>query len=376
MACSITTLAILFCTLCTFSQNVSIGLFTNDTSWNTVCCQKVRNIYETQFGIGNVKVTNYETDYSTPFDTLIKHDIIIVNLFIENNVSQSLADNLVMLYNGGKHLVISSEGSLINNDKKFCSYVWNGISGQSITETDANDYGTETPPRFHPSSGPGGLASHNMLGGSSRTYASFGNMNPLNILHQRTQEHPVCSNIEGLDALFPHQPKLNEGTMYINGEIYFPYANPIENPQTKSLTKNLVILHKTLLSGNQTKLNLLNSWINNPSKKQSFKLNKENINLVLPNIITPNSDGTNDAFKIVKTSHNVVSLNFTVINRWGSEVYSTNDLNIDWSGTDSHGHSLDDGAYYYYLEVTFDNDCNIDYSQMALNFKGNVEIVR
>lgn len=369
-------LILFLATSLTYAQNVSIGLLTNDVSWNTVTDTKVRTLYEAQFGLGNVTVVDYSTNYTTSLATLNQHDIIILNIFLESSLPQSLADDVVSLYNSGKHLVISTEGSSINNNDKFASHVWNRITGQSITETDANASGTLTPPRFHPSAGPGGLSENQALGGSSSTYASFGNLNPLNVLHQRTQSIPVCSNVEGVDALYPQAPSTSTGTIYINGEIYYPFVNPLNDLATYDLAQNIIILHKALITNDQTKLNELNSWVNDANKQVSFKLKKEDINYVLPNVFSPNNDGINDLFKAAVKSHPIAALNFKVINRWGSEVYHTNDIDINWDGTNLSSNSLTEGVYYYILEATFKSDCGMDDTQYTLSFKGNVDIVK
>jgi CHU_C Type IX secretion signal domain len=95
----------------------------------------------------------------------------------------------------------------------------------------------------------------------------------------------------------------------------------------------------------------------------------------LPNVFTPNEDGYNDAFSAnfdVKDLQNgtttsgvsircprfVQSIDFTVYNRWGKQVYSytsedENFISIEWNGHDSNGHELSSGVYFYTAEVTF-----------------------
>ena len=69
----------------------------------------------------------------------------------------------------------------------------------------------------------------------------------------------------------------------------------------------------------------------------------ENADFIIPNIITPNGDGSNDLFKI-KGLENYPGTQATVFNRWGNEVYrSANYLN-DWDGSD-----LNEGTYYYLI---------------------------
>ncbi|SMD08141.1 DUF7507 domain-containing protein, partial [Pedobacter africanus] len=62
---------------------------------------------------------------------------------------------------------------------------------------------------------------------------------------------------------------------------------------------------------------------------------------VIPNIITPNNDGDNDTFKI-KGLENYPGTQVLVFNRWGNEVYRSNNYTNDWDGS-----QLNEGTYYY-----------------------------
>lgn len=64
-------------------------------------------------------------------------------------------------------------------------------------------------------------------------------------------------------------------------------------------------------------------------------------NLCVPNIITPNKDGRNDAF--VVSSYNVGEWSVAIYNRWGKEVYQTERYLNDW------GPNAAPGVYYYML---------------------------
>jgi gliding motility-associated-like protein len=84
----------------------------------------------------------------------------------------------------------------------------------------------------------------------------------------------------------------------------------------------------------------------------------------LPNIITPNNDGINDFFS---TKFAVVysDVNLTVLNRWGSKVYSKDNYDNSWNGVDNNGNKLKNGNYYYVL--TYNNGEN--------NLQGIVKII-
>ena len=75
--------------------------------------------------------------------------------------------------------------------------------------------------------------------------------------------------------------------------------------------------------------------------------------LKITNLVTPNGDGSNDAFKIQLKDGNAtddfrmayLSNEFTVFDRWGKKIYSKTDYKSeDWDGA-----NLPDGTYFYIL---------------------------
>ena len=69
----------------------------------------------------------------------------------------------------------------------------------------------------------------------------------------------------------------------------------------------------------------------------------ENADFIIPNIITPNGDGNNDTFKI-KGLENYPGTKVTIFNRWGNEVYRSDNYTNDWDGS-----QLNEGTYYYLI---------------------------
>lgn len=72
---------------------------------------------------------------------------------------------------------------------------------------------------------------------------------------------------------------------------------------------------------------------------------KEILDVKIPNIFTPNGDGTNDKFDI-RGLDKYAENKLTIVNRWGDMVYMKNNYQNDWDGN-----SLLDGTYFYILEV-------------------------
>lgn len=65
--------------------------------------------------------------------------------------------------------------------------------------------------------------------------------------------------------------------------------------------------------------------------------------LVIPNVFSPNNDGTNDFF--VVTAKSFTELEIIIYNRWGKKITNYNALTSSWDGGDSA-----DGVYFYLLK--------------------------
>jgi gliding motility-associated-like protein len=70
--------------------------------------------------------------------------------------------------------------------------------------------------------------------------------------------------------------------------------------------------------------------------------------LYVPNTFTPNGDGINDYFMPVTTS--VVTVEFTIFNRWGEVIYYSRDLRPRWDGT-CNGVLSPNDIYTYKIQV-------------------------
>lgn len=89
-------------------------------------------------------------------------------------------------------------------------------------------------------------------------------------------------------------------------------------------------------------------------------------NAYFPSAFSPNGDGANDVFH--ELSKNAIAFNLKVFNRWGEQVFESDNIHLGWDGT-YKGELAEMGVYGYCAEVTFD----------ALNkktFKGSVTLVR
>ncbi|WP_107040364.1 T9SS type B sorting domain-containing protein [Brumimicrobium mesophilum] len=89
------------------------------------------------------------------------------------------------------------------------------------------------------------------------------------------------------------------------------------------------------------------------SLTQIINLESPDIKVVLPNIFTPNGDGSNDLYKI--TADNVATIEGFILNRWGVEVYSFDSIDFEWSGD-----NITDGVYFIKYNAVGKNGENLE----------------
>lgn len=67
--------------------------------------------------------------------------------------------------------------------------------------------------------------------------------------------------------------------------------------------------------------------------------------LTVPNVLTPNGDGTNDEWFI--STQNISELEVIIVNRWGNEITKIDGVTGIWDGKTSNGADVTDGTYFY-----------------------------
>lgn len=90
----------------------------------------------------------------------------------------------------------------------------------------------------------------------------------------------------------------------------------------------------------------------------------------IPEGFSPNNDGVNDRFVIIKPYGTIIDLE--IFNRWGNVVYTNSNYNNDWDGKGVNnfmGQDLVDGGYYYTIKA-------IDIKGVTRIFKGFIIIQR
>jgi gliding motility-associated-like protein len=72
---------------------------------------------------------------------------------------------------------------------------------------------------------------------------------------------------------------------------------------------------------------------------------------VLPNVFSPNGDGKNDLL-IPFPYRFIDKVEIVIYNRWGQEVFVSNNININWNGNDlKSGIECAEGVYFYIVDV-------------------------
>ena len=69
-------------------------------------------------------------------------------------------------------------------------------------------------------------------------------------------------------------------------------------------------------------------------------------NVFIPNSFTPNNDGFNDLWKVYGTDIDPDRFELSVFNRWGKEVFRTEDLDEGWAGQ-AEFEDVDPSQWYY-----------------------------
>lgn len=88
--------------------------------------------------------------------------------------------------------------------------------------------------------------------------------------------------------------------------------------------------------------------VNNNCGSASATLVQTSEQVEIPNIITPNGDGKNEAFVVNYIGE--LPLQLSIKNRWGGQVFQSTDYQNNWSPT-----NLSSGVYYY--ELTTPKQC-------------------
>ena len=71
--------------------------------------------------------------------------------------------------------------------------------------------------------------------------------------------------------------------------------------------------------------------------------------ILIPNVFTPNGDGSNDFFSVF--GENLIEVKGEIFNRWGQKMFAWDNVNGKWDGRTLSGNEVPDGTYFYIIEA-------------------------
>lgn len=89
--------------------------------------------------------------------------------------------------------------------------------------------------------------------------------------------------------------------------------------------------------------------------------------LEIPNVFTPNGDGSNDVFTI--KSKGVKEISLQIFNRWGQKLYEFSGVNAAWDGLTNQGVEVPSATYFYFIKAS-------GYDDKVVEKQGTVNIFR
>ncbi|MBL7890399.1 MAG: gliding motility-associated C-terminal domain-containing protein [Bacteroidia bacterium] len=92
---------------------------------------------------------------------------------------------------------------------------------------------------------------------------------------------------------------------------------------------------------------------------------QENSDIFVANAFSPNGDGIND---VIHAKGDIKELDFRIFNRWGEQVFYTNDASKGWDGT-FNGLELNNGVFFYVLS-------GINNIGERIELKGNISLIK
>jgi gliding motility-associated-like protein len=153
-------------------------------------------------------------------------------------------------------------------------------------------------------------------------------------------------------------------TITLHWNTYTGYNNTgVQSYAVQKIDQNGTVLSETNVGSSTTfseTVNLNDPYINyrikviptNTTFSNSFSNNslfKFEAEVFVPDIFTPNGDGTNDNF-IVKGRY-VNTYSISIFSRWGEVVYASTDMAVGWNGSNNFVYAPE-GAYTYKIVAT------------------------
>ncbi|MFC2111353.1 gliding motility-associated C-terminal domain-containing protein, partial [Bacteroidota bacterium] len=153
-----------------------------------------------------------------------------------------------------------------------------------------------------------------------------------------------------LSIIYPPQVKLGNDTSICSGNSIlldagignnYLWNNGLNTQNFLIDTSGLVIIEVSNKCGYAT--DTINIKVENCEQK-----------IYVPNAFTPNGDGENDLFFPLGYSIDWNTLQMYIYNRWGEQLYYTQDVNKGWDGTSTHSNKVCQLGVYVWLIIVKD----------------------
>lgn len=226
---------------------------------------------------------------------------------------------------GGNNAIFCAGSSTQLNASGAVSYSWSPSTGLSST-TIAN-----------PTASPGATTTYTVVGTDANGC---------------TSSSSVTVNVSSINATATANPSAGTAPLTVNfinttsgGVGYFwDYGNGQNESTTNDTTTTLYI--------DDTTYTVMLVAINVDGCVDTLYLSinaYSPFSLFIPNVFSPNGDGTNDEFKVVASG--IETMTMVVTDRWGTEVNSFSDVNSFWDGK-KNGKDCSEGTYFYIFKCT------------------------
>ena len=167
-----------------------------------------------------------------------------------------------------------------------------------------------------------------------------------------TNVSPRCSNaafkmsfkFKDANIIYNFDTCSNTITLNTPTENALNYLWLLPNGKTSNI-KNPTLLIDEI--NNQEIVLILNSGTNCADTAKTTIHYTDSLNKVKTiNVFTPNNDGVNDFFKLEGLTK-CGEAEIIIYNRWGQEIFKSNDKDFKWDGKTTNGEPVSEGVYFY-----------------------------
>jgi gliding motility-associated-like protein len=180
-------------------------------------------------------------------------------------------------------------------------------------------------------------------------------------IRKEFKEITYKENVENLPVLTENKTEINLNTNIENNNPQVITENIIENKTDQNVEKPVEISPLPIVSNGPLTVNQL------PSNEEIQLPKSSTIELILPNIITPNRDGVNDVLSVDISKLSEASV--VILNNKGQVVYVMKGTEFSWDGSDKNGDLVPAGSYIYFITGLDKNGLTYKkYSKLEINY--------